>query len=179
METHVGQGVGIYIQKELFSASKQILISTPLISYSLGEKLIDISKRGINIKILTSETDVINYKNTIDLLRKFSRDKKSHTIEKNDSLFEIKVVSLQDVALIHAKIYVIDDICAITGSANLTEDSFFNYPEYVIIDKESNNIHQVKRDFQNLWDTYSDMSTKTSLTNRKIRRLIWNIRSKL
>lgn len=177
METHIGKGVGEHIQKELFSASEHILISTPLISYSLGEKLIEIAKRGIKIKIITSETDVNDYKKAVECLRKFSKDI-TNTPEKHDVSLQIKVVSSRVVPLIHAKIYIIDNKCAITGSVNLTEDSFFNYPEYAIITREPNKIVQIQEDFENLWNKYADMSTKITI-NKKIKKLIWNIKTKL
>jgi len=173
METHIGKGVGEYIQKELFAASEQILISTPLISYSLGEKLIEMIKKGVKIKIITSETDVNDYKKSIEQLRKFSKNVNTH-----DASLQIKIVSSRVVPLIHAKIYIIDNKCAITGSANLTEDSFFSYPEYAVIIREPDRILQIQKDFQNLWDMYSDMPTN-SLSSQKIRRFIWSVKTKL
>jgi len=174
METHIGKGVGQYLQKELESAYEQILISTPLISYSLAEKLVEFARKGIRIRIITSETNVSDYSKAIEYLRRFS--KKSEMSEHNT--FQFKIVSSHEVSLIHAKIYIIDDKCAITGSVNLTEDSFFNYPEYAVITRESNKISQIRSDFEKLWNMYTDMPMKT-IANKKIRKLIRNLISKL
>lgn len=175
METHIGRGMGHYVQKELDSASEKILISTPLISYSLAEKLVEFTRRGTIIRIITSETDVNGYREAIEYLRRFSR---TPVKVSQHNAIQIKVVSSHEVSLIHAKIYIIDDKCAITGSVNFTEDSFFNYPEYVIISRESNRISQIRADFEKLWNMYADMSVRT-ISNKKIRNLIRNLKLKL
>ena len=163
METHVGIGIGKYLEKELFSAKHQILISTPYISPIIAEKLIGLLKKNVEIKIILSDTEIEDYKKSIKLLNKIKTEK-----------LEIKIISKHIVSLIHAKIFIIDNKLSITGSANLTEDSFQNDPEFIIIDDKKENIIQVKRDFISLWNSYSNKST-INQTKFKIKKIFKKI----
>ena len=148
MKTHIGIGVGKYIEKELFAAKHQILISTPYISLRIARELIELLNKKVEIKIILSDTKIEDYKKSIEILKKNKSEK-----------LEIKVISTYIAPLIHAKIFIIDNKLSITGSANLTEDSFENDPEFIIIDDEKENINQIKNDFTILWDSYSNEST--------------------
>ena len=85
------------------------------------------------------------------------------------NFLEVKVVDALQAALIHAKIFIIDDKHAIIGSANLTEDSFFDLPEYIIIHDDKSEVKQITNDFFYLWNKYKDPSfgnvTKKRLKN--------------
>ena len=54
-ETHIGKNLGSIIQKELLTAERSLLISSPAISLSIGEKIFEIVKKGIKVRIITSE----------------------------------------------------------------------------------------------------------------------------
>ena len=54
-QTHIGTNSGSIIQKELLSAEKSLLICSPGISLSIGEKIFDMVKKGIEVKVITSE----------------------------------------------------------------------------------------------------------------------------
>ena len=159
MKTHIGIGVGEYIEKELFSAKYQILISTPYISSRIAKKLIELLNKKIEIKIILSDTEIKDYKESIELFKKNKTGK-----------LEIKIINTHVVSLIHAKIFIIDNKVSITGSANLTEDSFQNDPEFIIIDDKKENTIQVKRDFMSLWNSYSNEST-INQTKYKIKKI--------
>ncbi|HSB83771.1 MAG TPA: phospholipase D family protein [Nitrosarchaeum sp.] len=179
METHIGQGVGKYIESELFSAKDYVLISSPAISYVFGEKLINMAKAGIKIKVITSDSHAADSDKTNLLVRNFIRLAKND-VKSEESVMpslEYKIVSPKEVALIHAKIYVMDGKCAIVGSANLTENSFWNFAEYVLITRNSSEIKEIEKDYDKLWGLYHDSEieepgVKKDLKNtmRKIRR---------
>ena len=85
METHVGVGVGKFIEIEFKSAKKYIWISSPTISQDIGKKLFELSNKKIEIRILTSEKITQESESTNQLAQKIiqNNDKKSKKIMKN------------------------------------------------------------------------------------------------
>ena len=78
-------------------------------------------------------------------------------VEKNEifkNLLDYKIVEQNKARLIHPKIYVIDDKCAIVGSANLTENGFYNFVEFIQLFKEKDQVKIIKNDFEKLWKLY-------------------------
>jgi len=174
METHVGVGVGKFIEIEFKSAKKYIWISSPTISQDIGKKLFELSNKKIEIRILTSEKITQESESTNQLAQKIiqNNDKKSNTI-----YLDYKIVSPKEIPMIHAKIYIIDGKCAIIGSANLTENHFWNYAEYIILLREPDFIQTIKEDFEKLWNSchYAEIDMPGTKKNfkdkvRKIRR---------
>jgi phosphatidylserine/phosphatidylglycerophosphate/cardiolipin synthase-like enzyme len=161
VETHIEIGVGKYIQEKFSKAQNKILVSTPIISLPLAKELVTYLEKGINIKIILSEASDNQTKKSIDFLQIHS--KKSNS---NKGILEIKIVDFIQAALIHAKIYIIDEKFAIIGSANLTEDSFFDLPEYIIIHEETDTILQITNNFFEIWDKYKNQSSKYVLKKR-------------
>ena len=49
MDRYIGQGMGKYIEKEIFSATKSLLISSPSISISFGKRLFKMAENGVSI----------------------------------------------------------------------------------------------------------------------------------
>jgi phosphatidylserine/phosphatidylglycerophosphate/cardiolipin synthase-like enzyme len=144
MQTHIGQGVGKYIEEELFKTEKYVKVCSPNISYSLSKKLFNLLDNQIKIQVIISDIITGNKNsNQTNFLAK-------EILQKNDNIkynFEYKAISTKDIPLIHAKIYVIDGNCAITGSANLTENSFQNFVEYILIIYEINLVKKIENDF--------------------------------
>ena len=52
--------------------------------------------------------------------------------------------------MVHPKIYIIDNKCAIVGSANLSKNSFYNYVEFIQFFKDKEQIKIIKEDFEKL-----------------------------
>jgi len=164
METHIGVGIGKYIEEKISNAQNNIFISSPRMTSSLVKKLINYSKKGIKIKIITSEPVLEKHKDAIKIFQSEFTNK-SYDV----NFLEVKVVDALQAALIHARIFIIDDKCAIIGSANFTEDSFFDLPEYIIIHDDKSEVKQITNDFFYLWNKYKDQSfgnvTKKRLKN--------------
>jgi len=161
MHTHIEIGVGKYIEEKFFKAKNSILIATPEISLALSKKLITYLENGINIKIILSEaTNIDNLKGQRNLLNKY-KEKKN-----NNGILEMKVVDFKQVTLIHAKIYIIDEKIAIIGSANLTENSFYFLPEYIIIHDEIEIVKQIQKNFFQIWKKYKNQSSQYILKKR-------------
>ena len=69
-------------------------------------------------------------------------------------LLEYKIIKEEKSKLIHPKIYIIDNKCAIVGSANLTENGFYNYVEFIQLFKDENDIKIIEKDYQKLWKLF-------------------------
>ena len=169
MDRYIGQGMGKYIEKEIFSATKSLLFSSPSISISFGKRLFKMAENGVEIKVITSDKTGTEGDKTNLLAQNYIKP----TIP-----LDYKVVSTKEVAVIHAKIYIIDGKCAITGSANLTENSFWNFAEYVSITRDSAEIKQIEDDYNKLWNNYSYYQVEQSV-NRSVRFFARNLRRKL
>ena len=63
-------------------------------------------------------------------------------------------------------------------SANLTENSFWNFAEYVSITRDSAEIKQIEDDYNKLWNNYSYYQVEQSV-NRSVRFFARNLRRKL
>ena len=55
MRTHIGRGVGKYIEEELFKANEYVKICSPNISYSLCKRLFDLLDNQVKIQVITSD----------------------------------------------------------------------------------------------------------------------------
>ena len=81
MQTHIGRGVGKYIEKELFHAKDYVKICSPNISYSMCEKLFALLDRGVKIQVITS--DVITGDQNSKQANQLAKEK-IQQIKKND-----------------------------------------------------------------------------------------------
>ena len=95
----------------------------------------------------------------------------------NNSKLEYRVISTHDIPLIHAKIYVIDGKCAIMGSANLTENSFNNFVEYILVTHETNSIKQIESDFDGFWMESNSFSNQ--ITTKSVKGFLKNLKKKI
>ena len=179
MQTHIGRGVGKYIENELFHAKDYIKICSPNISYSMCEKLFALLDRGVKIQVITS--DVITGDQNSKQANQLAKEK-IQQIKKNDKnstelSFDYRVISTYDIPLIHAKIFVIDGKCAIMGSANFTENCFHNFAEYILITKEIDMVNTIERDFESLWLDCN--SFKNQITTVNVRKILKNLKKKI
>ena len=146
METHVGRNLGKFIEKEILSAKESLLISSPGISHFIGEKIFEQCQKGIKTKILTSEDGGSDSQKTNKLAMQLLKDRN------NQQFLEYKIVESQKIEVIHPKIYIIDNDCAIVGSANLTKNGFYNFVEFIHLFRDEEEIKMIKNDYQKLWD---------------------------
>ena len=59
MRTHIGRGVGKYIEEELFNSKEYVKICSPNISYSLCKKLFELLNNGVRVQVITSDIKII------------------------------------------------------------------------------------------------------------------------
>ena len=179
METHIGQGVGKYIERELFNATDYVKISTPNVSYSLCEKLFGLLDRGVKIQLITSDviTGDANSKQANELAKEKIKHLKKTNDDSSDLPLQYKVISTYDIPLIHAKIFVIDGKCAIIGSANFSENSFQNFVEYILVTKETEMVKKIESDFESFW--LDSNSFKNQITSINVKKILKNFKKKL
>ncbi len=168
MHTHLGQGVGKFIGEELFKAKNYVKVCSPNISYSLCKKLFGLLDNQVKIQVITSDiiTGDKNSEQANELARKVI--KKFQNNKNEESLLQYKIISSKDIPMIHAKIFLIDGKCAIIGSANLTENSFENFAEYVLITNNTDQIEIIEKDYDEFWmkmNSYKNQINNTSLKN--------------
>ena len=179
METHIGQGVGKYIEKELFNATDYVKICSPNISYSLCEKLFGLLDRGVKIQVITSDiiTGDPKSKQANQLAKEKIKQLKKISDDSTKIPLQYKVISTYDIPLVHAKIFVIDGKCAIMGSANFSENSFQNFVEYILITKETDMVKRIESDFESFWSDSN--SFKNQITSINVKKILKKFKKKL
>ena len=175
MQTHIGRGVGKYIDEELFKAQNYVKICSPNISYSLCKKLFNLLDNNVKIQVITS--DVITGDKNSEQANILAKETLQKIKTDNNSKLEYRVISTHDIPLIHAKIYAIDGKCAIMGSANLTENSFNNFVEYILVTHETNSIKQIESDFDGFWMESNSFSNQ--ITTKSVKGFLKNLKKKI
>jgi len=178
MHTHIGRGIGKFIEEELFKAKDYVKICSPNISYSLSKRLFAMLDDQVKIRVITSDifTGDKNAEQANSLAKEIiQKYQNSDNLDK--SLLQYKVISTKDIPLIHAKIYVIDGKCAIIGSANLTENSFQNFAEYVLISDEMEVVKKIESDFDSFWLEIDSFSNQ--IMDKTMKGLFKNFKNKL
>ena len=90
-----------------------------------------------------------------------------------------KIVSQKEIPMIHVKLYIVDDECAILGSVNLGENHFWKYAEYVWIIREPDLVNIAINDYEKLWAICNDSEIEMSATKRSLKDKIRKIKRKL
>ena len=176
MKSHIGVGIGKYIEEEFSKARLSIMISSPVISTKFAENLMALSEKGIKIKIITSPR-VTEYSERANMmLTKFSNKKNSNQTEKK---LDLKIIDPKKFSMNHAKMYIIDNKIAIIGSVNFSESYFWNNIEYLLILDESEIVNQVINDYDKLWNSYSYVTIDTNEKTVQTKNFIRKIRRKL
>ena len=170
MDRYIGQGMGKYIEKEIFSATKSLLISSPSISISFGKRLFKMAEDGVEIKVITSDKTGTEGDKTNLLAQNFIKP----TIP-----LDYKVVSTKETPMIHVKLYVVDGKTAIIGSPNLGENHFWKYAEYIWVLREPELVKTTMKDYETRWSSYNDSKMELSNTKRKSKNIIRGIRRKM
>lgn len=183
MRTHVGRGAGAFIEPRLFTAEKLAWICSPWISSAFAQRLVDLAKKGVEVRIITS--DLEDNREALKILRDAVKPQKDFLgrIKKDwirPSLDYLILKSEEGQPLVHAKIYVIDESYAVVGSANCTESGFYRNIEYVIV-FEGEEVERIMEDYATLWKLYMDLGETAvkEYTEAKPSKLLEKILSKI
>lgn len=155
MKTHVGKGAGDHIEMQLFQAKKYVRVCSPFIAPSYAKRLLLLLNKGVEVRIITSDSENKDGNTTRDLLKEavkppkdvFGRTKKGWV----RPALDYKVIKRD---FIHAKIYVIDGALAITGSPNLTYGGLWKNIEHIVITENPQEARMIESDYEKLWTSY-------------------------
>jgi len=154
--TESSREVGKIVEPLLQDAVKSIDVASPFISPRYARMLIDKSKKGTRVRILTwlpkgEKTDMEDYKYHIESLE----------ILKNSASNNLEVRVVDNL---HAKMYIVDSKIVITGSVNLTEKGLHQNYEHVDIKLEPKQVAEAIKEFDKLWITGRDLQ-QSSITS--------------
>jgi len=150
LRTYVGRGAGAFIENQFFAAPKTtfLLICSPWISPKYAQHIIDLARRGIQVRIITG--DSAQNKAALDLFNEFTKPPRDWLgrIPKDWTPPPIDILKVKEHS-IHAKIYAMEGY-AVVGSANLTENGLWQWAEHIVI-FEGEEAEQIVNDFSTLY----------------------------
>jgi len=129
--------------------------------------MIDLTKRGTTVKVITSNNTEKNHQEALKLLRNFLKPKRDWLgrVRKDWTPPDMELRIIEE-RFIHAKIYVKDGY-AVVGSANLTESGLWKNVEHIVI-FEGEEAEQIVNDFETLYNLYHAEEIKEELGKAKI-----------
>lgn len=119
----------------IFYAKQLAWVCSPWISKSYAEKLFNLSRRGVEVRIITSD-DFYN-SDTYSYLSQLSQN----------TNFDVHFIKKEAV---HSKIYIIDNKYAITGAVNFTYTGLNRQTNNFTI-AENEEVEPIIKDFMRLW----------------------------
>jgi superfamily I DNA/RNA helicase len=134
----VDNSTGKYFFNEFMTPRKILRICSPWISKAFAEKFADLSKKNIEIQIITHYED-----------KNLSNFETVQFLEKNKS-HNLQFVATKE--LVHLKMFIKDETLAINGSANFTISGLWNQKNRITIFRESNTVKKEIEIFDNLWN---------------------------
>lgn len=170
MESHIGVGIGRYIEKEFDNAKESLWLISPILTRNVAKKIIAIANKGVKIRILTTprinpESEYANI-----MIKKFVLDQ-TKSSSQNVSVDQ-KIADHKDIPMIHVKLYIIDKKIAIIGSANLGEKHFWEYAEYICIFNEPEIVKKTIFDFEELWSSCRNYDLQISENKVKLKNIL-------
>lgn len=160
--SYVGRGSGDFIEKQLFSAEKYLLICSPRIDSIYAVRAISMARNGVQIAILTSnEKAKEEHKKALEELREAARVPRSMIGRRKKDYVPLPLnYRILDEKFIHPIMYCVDGRYAVVGSAMLTQNDLWKKVEHLIIMNEPEEVQKIETDFERLWRSYSKEETK-------------------
>ena len=138
-------------------------VCSPRISKFYAEKLYDLSRKGVEVRISTSD-DIYNSDTFSYLSQLLPRGSKSKSIN-----FDVHFIKKE---LVHSKIYVIDENYAVTGAVNFTYTGLQKQTNNFVI-AENEEVEPIIKDFMKLWIGFKSENVKsTQLTIKNLLPII-------
>lgn len=141
----------------IFYAKKSAWVCSPWISKSYAERLYDLSRKGIEVRIITSDdtynADTYSYLSQLSQTTNFD----THFIRKE---------------AVHSKIYVVDEKYAVTGAVNFTYTGLNRQTNNFTI-AENEEVEPIVKDFMRLWIGFKSENVRpTQMTIKDILPII-------
>jgi HKD family nuclease len=152
----VGRSTGDFVEKQLFSAEKYLLICSPWIDSIYAVRAVSMARKNVQILILTSN-DKSNeqHKKGLEELREAMKVPRTMIRRMKDHVplpLNYRVINNK---FIHPIMYCADGRYAVVGSAMLTQNDLWKNVEHLIIMNESDEVRKIETDFERLWRSYS------------------------
>jgi phosphatidylserine/phosphatidylglycerophosphate/cardiolipin synthase-like enzyme len=151
MRTYLDSNAGSQIEQVLWNAKESVWIISPWIGKNYAERLASLSQKGIEVRIVTSNVDYNG-----ESLEVFKASE-------NPKLM-LLVLDKEKAAFIHSKIYLVDKLHAISGSANLTYSGLNKNVESLNIAKTNEEVQQIEMDFMRTWMKFE----RKSMSNEEL-----------
>jgi HKD family nuclease len=135
----------------IFRAKKSAWVCSPWISKSYAEKLYDLSRRGVEVRIITSD-DVYNA-DTYSYLSQLSQT----------TNFDVHFIKKEAV---HSKIYVVDGEYAVTGAVNFTYTGLYKQTNNFTV-AENEEVEPIVKDFMRLWIGFKSENVRPTQSTLK------------
>jgi len=156
LKTYVGRGVGAHFLNELLLSNKYVYVVSRWISPGYAERLVNMAKQGVEVKIITSDDKEKHHQKALKMLKDSLKPPRLLLIRRTDWIppnMELGIIRQQ---YLHVKMYVFDDKMAVVGSANMTEHGLWNNIEHIVVFTEPEEIETIKQDFHKLWKLYTE-----------------------
>lgn len=157
-------GMNVYLNI-INQAQEYVYITSPylIVDYDFIEALVNASKRGVNIKIITPGNPD---KKIVNILTKSNYEK---LLKNGIEIFEYKN------GFIHSKMFICDDKIATLGTINLDYRSFVHHFECGVWLYKTLSIEDMKKDFCNLIENETIKIDESNSKLNKIEKLIKNL----
>jgi HKD family nuclease len=149
MKTFSDKNAGSVLLPLFEKATESVWIVSPWLSKQYAELLAQLSKRGLEVRLITSKVDT--NLNALEVLRASENPNLHYLILETDKASDKAV-------FVHAKIYLVDKRFGVSGSANLTYSGLHTNVESLNMAETENEIRQLETDFMRLWLKYEKSS---------------------
>jgi len=138
MKTYCDSNAGSQIEPVLWNAKESVWIISPWLGKDYVERLASLSQKGIEVKIITSNDN-------------WNMESLEILIASRNPYLWLMVMDKQKVPFPHAKIYIIDNEYAFSGSANFTYSGMKYSVENLVIAETKEEVQKIRNDFVNMW----------------------------
>ena len=149
MKTYSGSNAGSKIKPLLEHAEESVWITSPWLGKEYARLLTSLSKKGVEVRIITSKVDY-NLE-SLEILKACENPNLNFLVLDKDSHDD-------RATFIHAKTYLVDKKFGISGSANLTYSGLNTNVENLSIAETEQEVQQMESDFMRLWLKYEKKS---------------------
>lgn len=143
MRNYVDRHTGRYIHSRLNDAKTSAWICSPYIDKKYLDMLIELASGNIDVRLITTN-------------RQSGYNVREYLKQNQTNLNSFHPLILTGDDYVHAKLYIIDDDCAIEGSVNLTSNGLWNQPNYVHVHESQEEVRIVKDTFNRIWNYNSN-----------------------
>jgi len=156
LRSYAGRGVGAHFANDLLLAERYVYVVSRWISPEYARRLVDMARRGVEIRVLTSDDKEKHHQESLKILVDSLKPPRSILFRRGDWQPPNMELGVIRERYLHVKMYLWDDKAAVVGSANFTQNGLWSNIEHIVIFDQPEEIEMIKRDFQTLWNLYTE-----------------------